>query len=334
MSKKRLYILVDTMNMAFRARHGGSKAADIDQQIGMSMHIMLTSIASCVHRFGQDTEARVVFNFEGKSWRKKVSAQYKANRDLKKLERTPREVEEDELFIEAVESFKEFVTEKTNAICLQHDELEADDFIAFWIQHHPDDDHIIVSTDSDYKQLIAENVDLFDGVRDYLYTIDGVFDNKGRPVEKKGVPLTVEPDYELFMKCIRGDKSDNIFSAYPGVREKGTKNKVGIREAFEDRHDKGYNYNNFMLQRWTNHEGEEVRVKDAYAMNRLLIDLTAQPEEYKVKGAITIENAKNAEPIPAASIGFNFMKFCQMWALNRIGEKTDFFAGLLSKGYQ
>ena len=30
--------------------------------------------------------------------------------------------------------------------------------------------------------------------------------------------------YLLFEKCIRGDTSDNVFSAYPGVRKKGTKN--------------------------------------------------------------------------------------------------------------
>ena len=39
---------------------------------------------------------------------------------------------------------------------------------------------------------------------------------------------------------MRGDPSDNIFSAYPGVRTKGTKNKIGLTEAFEDRNSKGY----------------------------------------------------------------------------------------------
>ena len=30
--------------------------------------------------------------------------------------------------------------------------------IAMWIQQHPDDEHIIVSTDSDFYQLLAINV--------------------------------------------------------------------------------------------------------------------------------------------------------------------------------
>ena len=46
---------------------------------------------------------------------------------------------------------------------------------------------------------------------------------------------------------MRGDPSDNIFSAYPGVRTKGTRNKIGLREAFADRQTKGYTWNNLML---------------------------------------------------------------------------------------
>ena len=52
-------------------------------------------------------------------------------------------------------------------------------------------------------------------------THEGYFDDKGRPVidkktkEPKPAPV---PDFMLFEKCMRGDTSDNVFSAYPGVR--------------------------------------------------------------------------------------------------------------------
>ena len=50
---------------------------------------------------------------------------------------------------------------------------------------------------------------------------------------------------------MRGDTSDNVFSKLiPGVRVKGTKNKVGLQEAFADKDKKGYSWNNMMLQRW------------------------------------------------------------------------------------
>ena len=80
---------------------------------------------------------------------------------------------------------------------------------------------------------------------------------------------------------MRGDTSDNVFSAYPGVRVKGTKNKVGLQEAFADKSNKGYAWNNLMLQRWVDHEGAEHRVLDDYARNVTLCDLTAQPQNIR-----------------------------------------------------
>jgi hypothetical protein len=41
---------------------------------------------------------------------------------------------------------------------------------------------------------------------------------------------------------------------------KAVSKKVGLTEAFEDRNSKGFNWNNLMLQRWTDHEGKEHRV--------------------------------------------------------------------------
>lgn len=330
MEQQRTFLLIDTMNMAFRARHSAHNR-DIDTQIGMSMHVMLQSIASCAHRFGQGSDVYPIFCFEGHSWRKLFYAPYKANRAALKLTKTEKELEMDDLFLESINDFKDFVTSKTNATCLQHKEMEADDFIAFWIQAHPDDKHIIVSTDTDYKQCINENVSMYDGVRDFHHTIDGVFDKKGQPATNtKGdlIPKP-EPEYELFTKCVRGDKSDNIFPAYPGAREKSTKKKVGIKEAFEDRHDKGFAWNNFMLNRWVNADGKEVVVRDEYNRNVHMVDLTAQPDHIKEKAAVTIAESYAAESV--GNVGFSFMKFCQLWDLKRIGEKADFFAQLLNK---
>ena len=68
----------------------------------------------------------------------------------------------------------------------------------------------------------------------------------------------------LFEKCMRGDTSDNVFSAYPRCPKKGTRNKVGLIEAFEDKNTKGYNWNNMMLQRWVDLDGVEHPVLDDY----------------------------------------------------------------------
>ena len=47
----------------------------------------------------------------------------------------------------------------------------------------------------------------------------------------------------------------------PGVRKKGTRNKVGLLEAFADKDTKGYNWNNMMLQRWVDLKVLEHRAR-------------------------------------------------------------------------
>jgi hypothetical protein len=131
---------------------------------------------------------------------------------------------------------------------------------------------------------------------------------------------------------MRGDVSDNVFSAYPGVRTKGTKNKVGLQEAFADRMSKGYNWNNLMLQRWTDHNGEEHRVLDDYNRNRSLIDLTAQPDAVKLAVDSAIREQISHKDV--GQVGSHFMKFCGKYQLNRASEQAEQFGRWLNKTYQ
>ena len=130
---------------------------------------------------------------------------------------------------------------------------------------------------------------------------------------------------------MRGDTSDNIFSAYPGVRKKGTKNKVGLLEAFDDRNKQGYNWNTLMLQRWTDHEGEEHRVLDDYERNRKLIDLSEQPEWIKTAMDETITEVVQKDKI--SQVGIYFMKFCGKYNLDRIGQQVQDHSLYLNAGY-
>jgi 5'-3' exonuclease len=233
------------------------------------------------------------------------------------------------------DEFKDFVTTKTNCTVMQHPELEADDLIAGWTQAHPDDEHVIISTDGDFAQLIAPNVSQYNGVSNTIITHEGYFDDKKKqPVIDKKTGLekpAPQPDYMLFEKCMRGDTSDNVFSAYPGVRKKGTKNKVGLLEAYEDKGTKGYNWNNLMLQRWTDHEGNEHRVLDDYQRNVTLCDLTAQPENIKEKIFNTIN--ENAQPKNISQVGLRLMKFCAIYDMQRISDNAQAYAKPLQARY-
>jgi 5'-3' exonuclease len=212
--------------------------------------------------------------------------------------------------------------------------LEADDLVAGWIQAHPRDSHVIVSSDTDFYQLLAPNVVQYNGITDELHTLQGILDKKGKLVidkktkEPKRIP---DPKWILFEKCMRGDPTDNVFSAYPGVRTKGTKNKVGLQEAFEDRDSKGFAWNNLMLQRWTDHNGVEHRVLDDYHRNVTIVDLTAQPDTVKANIANTI--AENSVPKNIAQIGTKFLKFCGKYELKRISDNIQNFVDFLSAPY-
>jgi 5'-3' exonuclease len=324
------YILVDTANTFFRARHVINGDADI--KLGMAFHITLNSIKKAWQDFGG---THVVFCLEGRSWRKDYYAPYKRNRSDARAAHNEKEQEEEKVFWEAFDTFKEFVTEKTNCTVMQHPRLEADDLIAGWIQSHPNDNHVIISTDTDFVQLIAPNVKQYNGVMETTITHEGIFDAKGKRVidkktqEPKAIP---DPQWLLFEKCMRGDTSDNVFSAYPGVREKGTKNKVGLREAYGDRALKGYSWNNLMLQRWTDHEGKEHRVLDDYERNRVLIDLSAQPDEIKAIITETIAAATGANK-NISQVGIRLIKFCNLYDLKKISDQAQAYAEPLNARY-
>jgi hypothetical protein len=317
------YILVDTANTFFRARH--VIKGDADTKLGMAFHITLNSI----RKAWKDFEGKhVVFCLEGRSWRKDYYEPYKRNRSDARAALTPKEQEEDQLFWESFDKFKEFITEKTNCTVLQHPQLEADDLIAGWIQTHPDDDHVIISTDSDFVQLIAPNVRQYNGVMNTIITHEGYFDDKGKPIKDKktgDIKRPPNPQWLLFEKCIRGDSTDNVFSAYPKVR----KNK--LEEAFEDRASKGFAWNNLMLQRWVDHNGVEHRVLEDYERNRKLIDLTQQPEDIRSFIHETIKD--NAKHKQVGQVGIRLLKFCQLYDLQKISEQAQSYAEPLNAGY-
>jgi 5'-3' exonuclease len=324
------YIIVDTANTFFRARHVINGDADI--KLGMAFHITLNSVKKAWQDFNG---SHVIFCLEGRSWRKDYYTPYKAQRTAARAAHTEKEADEEKIFWEAFDTFKDFIIDKTNCTVLQNPRLEADDLIAGFIQSHPNDNHVIISTDTDFVQLIAPNVKQYNGVMETTITHEGIFDAKGKRVidkktqEPKAIP---DPEWLLFEKCMRGDTSDNVFSAYPGVRTKGTSKKVGLTEAFEDRKSKGYNWNNLMLQRWTDHNGMEHRVLEDYERNRRLIDLSHQPEDIKAIISETITTATSANK-NISQVGIRLIKFCNLYDLKKIADQAQSYAEPLNARY-
>ena len=215
---------------------GNHTNTEVDENL--LRHMVLNSIRANKIKFS-DEYGELVIAADGKrSWRKEVFAYYKANR---KRDRDASELNWNQIF-EALNKIRDELKEVFPYRVIHVDHAEADDIIARFIHLHPDDSHYIISSDTDYIQLIANNVFQYNGITNQLITTEGYFDDKGRIVvdkKTKEPKLLGDPKFVLFEKCMRGDVSDNVFSAFPGVRTKGTKNRVGLQEAFQDRHNKG-----------------------------------------------------------------------------------------------
>jgi len=328
MTKK--YALIDTANTFFRARHIASRNSDTWEKVGMALHLTMASTNQIVRKFGID---HVVFCLEGRSWRKDYYAPYKKNRVVDTMSQTEAEVEENKMFWETYETFTTYLKERTNVSVLRDPKAEADDLIARFIHLHPDDEHYIISSDTDYVQLITDKVKQYNGVSNELITLEGYFNDKGKQVldKEKKPKLLEDPQYLLFKKCMRGDGTDNVFSAYPGVREKGSQKKAGLIEAYADRNKQGFDWNNMMLQRWVDHDNVEHRVRDDYERNRVLIDLTAQPEDVKLSVDKNIREGVRTTTIP--QVGIHLMKFCGKYELNKISDNAETYAKWLNSPY-
>jgi 5'-3' exonuclease len=321
------FLLVDLANMFHRARHSVNPKASEAERMGMTLHVTLSSIAKCWREQKAD---HVCVALEGRSWRKDFYSPYKKNRTQARDAATPTQQAEEQLMWQSLDHLKDFFVQRTNCTILHHAQLEADDLIAGWTQQYVNDSHVIVSSDTDFVQLLAPNVQQYNGVTDELITLQGIYNSRGQLVKDKktGQPKTIpDPEWLLFEKCMRGDSTDNVFSAYPGVRTKGTKNRVGLQEAFADRKNQGWSWNNLMLQTWSDHNEQTHRVLDDYNRNRTLIDLTAQPAHIRQLIEQVVSSVESAQ---RAMIGAHFMKFCGQFELLKLSDRAAEFANIFS----
>jgi hypothetical protein len=293
-------LVVDTPNILFRVYSANKKnhVGDNETDAGLAMHMCFRTILSFYKKLKPD---QIAFAFEGPfNWRKDYTRSdvcvsgrlYKGNR-----------VKDDsnQLFFEMIDQFKFFVKNHTTAICLQHDKVEGDDMIAGFVQHfaESEDDEIeILSGDKDFTQLLRQkNVKIINP------------DKNGKPREHD------DPEYFIFEKCLRGDSGDNVMSAYPRVRS------TKIEKAFVDEFARA----NLMNETWEIKDPESgeitktFRVGDLFEENKLLMDLTAQPEEIKQIIKETVANSFNER---GSYSYFHFMRFLGKYKLDAIADEA------------
>lgn len=296
------YLVIDCSNLLHRTFFAGWKATPNDDDMaGMALHSAFTTFNKYYRKF---TPSRTILTFDRPNWRINYTTSsmclsgriYKANR---RQNMTPTEKRRYDLFKEHVNEFEKVVREYTSMVCLAAPMLEADDLIAGFCQLHPHDQITIISADKDLMQLLDnDNVRLIDPITDKDRTCEDI-------------------DWFMFLKCIRGDTGDNVQSAFPRVRE------TRVREAFEDEFERL----NLMNEVWTNQNDKELRVGDLYDENRLLMDLSDQPEPIRELMVKVIEHGmENTGKFNY----FHFQKFCGKHQLKRISKGLDNYINMLS----
>ena len=335
MKQKTRHLLVDVNNIMFRARYGVENSDNPDDIVGMCKHVFLTMLSKAFNLF--DVDHLVLAVDSGSSWRKEVFPDYKIQR---KLKTKPIDKIIQRSIIETIDDMMTFMDTKTNASVLRCPMVEGDDFIAQWIFAHPDHHHIILSSDSDYKQLVNDSVHLYDGMKLTLYTLEGEFlsdgirPRKGQPVEdyygKKWKqklddalkPVVFDPEWLLFEKIMRGDVSDSIPRAAPkGIRT------TKLIEAYES----GSVTSQPWLQLMSNIHPDNETVLDKYERNKELIDLRYPPEP--ILEAISEIMAEQMTKQPAKQIGFSFLQYCRENGLLNIQKQARYYGKILGSSY-
>lgn len=301
------YLVFDISNLLYRTFFAQRDETD-DVIAGLATHSALVTLNK-YYRMFKPTHG-VVMAFDRTSWRKQYTASeeciskkpYKGNR---RKDMSPSQKLKYERFLKHIDEFENLIAEHTTIISLAYEPLEADDLIAGFCQFHSSEDTpvIVISADSDLLQLVRNpGVTVVSPVTDKPQTLSEYFN---------------DPDYYLFMKCVRGDPTDNIQSAYPRVYA------TRIRKAYTDPFERVQ----LMKETWTGPGGVEYVVEDLFKENQKLIDLEKQPDDIRdlIEAVVTVAMNKKRQ-----FSMFHLLRFIGKYKLDRIKESLDQYIPLLS----
>ena len=202
-------LIIDGTNLWIRIWAAGFPITETGEHVGATLGF-LRSIGMNIREFNP-TRCIVVFDGKGgSSHRKKVYAEYKANRSSKTSMRrdifvTP-EDEEKSKRSQILRAAQYLTLLPIQLFCIDH--VEADDVVAFITANYYDktENKIrIVSTDRDFLQLVSDKVEVYSPTKKKLYT----------PLEIKN-ELGLHPSNYLTYRVLTGDDSDNI-GGIPGI---------------------------------------------------------------------------------------------------------------------
>lgn len=275
--KNHVNLVVDLNNVAFTIRRSSLKEPKGNQRKeAFARELIFKEVVSHIVRFANKhkVDAIAIMCDSPNTWRKDIYSDYKK-----------KDHDEDVYYedtINAINLVKEFFKTCTNGRTYQVPKTEGDDLIGFMALYSVGVHNLIMSSDRDFVQLLND--------RTRLYS----------PPQKK-FRTSEDPAYDLFFKCIRGDTNDNIYSAYPRVRESV------LKEAWADP------YKMQELMETVRKDGKKVG--DVYNFNKSMIDLTLQPTWIlqNILDEFDLPNEKN----------FSEFKIIKFYADNFLKEHSD-----------
>ena len=203
-------LVVDALNLAFRWKHQGRTDFRYDYQ---------NTVKSLAKSYDCNNII-ITADWGSSSYRKGISPDYKQNRKDKFAEQTEAERLAFEEFFEEFEASLEVLAE--DYPILRYKGVEADDIAAHLVKHKEkyDLEYIwLISSDRDWDLLIQEKVGRFS----YVTRKEVRLDNWREHYE-------VTPDEYISMKCLTGDKGDNV----PGIPGIGPKRAVQLIRDYGD----------------------------------------------------------------------------------------------------
>jgi DNA polymerase-1 len=158
----------------------------------------------------QPTRIILIFDGQGNiTNRRNTYADYKANRQIKRITNynvfSTLEEESDSIATQMLRLLDYLKCLPVNISII--DKIEADDTIAYLSQKLKDD-VVIYSADQDFLQLVNDRITVYSPIKKKFYKQKDVYEQYG-----------LYPQNFITMKCLMGDKSDNL----PGVKGLGPK---------------------------------------------------------------------------------------------------------------
>lgn len=337
------YCVFDVSNLMYRIASItlNESRGDVEDAINLSLANSIRSMRIPFEKFKAN---HAVMCFDHYSWRRAAYDTYKANRV--DPDASESDIELKNSISKAIGDFRDFLLENSNCTVLWATSCEADDMIARWIAAHPEDTNIIVSSDSDFKQLVSDKVHLYNATTGVLCSGRNVYENTDKKKLKKteqfqvmfgekwrvmldedGKPESFDPAWMLFKKIMTGDRSDNITRAAP-PRTLTTL----LKEAYN--HWGGIAWTKLMTTKRADlaTDGTEPpTVAEVYERNCSLIDFSMIPDEIKQIADAEISSA--VKKPPKKSLGMKFMMFCREKNMVSLGGDAERYVPMLSSSY-